>query len=243
MSNTYNQINVETRNSIELTNSPIHRNNSGGTSVINEEIKTDIEDLTLTSISKKNKLINHENNVEFKNKLISIFFHVFLMSSFEILFYFFFVIKIERQLFLDKILTYNREITHTLTANVSQQQSILISNVIHSTFNEQIIHDLYKNYKKDLHSQHTIFQKLLHRSLFITSMIGVMFSVVLFYGRREVKIKWVVFENFMLFLLLGIYEYTFFNLIILNYTPITDGEIQYIFVCNLLNNYNYTCHY
>jgi hypothetical protein len=82
---------------------------------------------------------------------------------------------------------------------------------------------------------------LLNKAIILSTIVGSIFISVIIYGKKEVKINWVLFENILLFLFLGLYEYIFFNLIILKYNPITDGEIQYIFVCDFLNNFNIKC--
>jgi len=190
---------------------------------------------------KKNKIIKHENNIEFKNKLISVFFHIFLMSVFEILFYFLFIVNIEKQIFLEKIKSYNENIQEFYNENITPEQHIIISNYVYQMFNNEILSELKENYKNDMKMQHVLFKNLLKKAIIISSIIGFLFMSSIIYGRKEMKILWILFENILLFLLLGLYEYIFFNMIILKYNPITDGEIQYIFVCDFLSIFNIEC--
>lgn len=190
---------------------------------------------------KKNKILKHENNVEFKNKLISVFFHIFLMSIFEILFYFLFIVNIEKQIFLEKLTSYSNNVQEFYDENITPEQHTLISNYVYKMFNDKMLAELKQNYKNDMKLQHMLFQMLLKKAIIISSIIGFLFLSSIIYGRKEIKIMWILFENILLFLFLGLYEYIFFNMIILKYNPITDGEIQYLFVCNFLSIFDIKC--
>jgi hypothetical protein len=201
----------------------IHKNNS---------------DICLFSQS---KIMKYENKVELKNKLISVFFHIFLMSVFEIFFYFFFIVKIEKELFLEKLMMYNEKIYEKYNDNVSPEEHAIISNTIYNLFNDKILKDLKNNYEEDMYQQKILFNMLLNKAIILSTIIGSIFISTIIFGRKEIKINWVLFENILLFLFLGLYEYIFFNIIILKYNPITDGEIEYLFVCNIASIFNIKC--
>lgn len=198
-------------------------------------IPTNNSELCLFSQS---KVIKYENKVELKNKLISVFFHIFLMSVFEIFFYFFFIVDIEKELFLNKLMTYNKQLTEHYNTNVSPEQQFIISKMINDAFDESMLTQIKQNYQEDMAKQKMLFNALLDKAIILSTVVGTIFISTIIYGRKEVKINWVLFENILLFLFLGLYEYTFFNIIILKYTPITDGEIQYLFVQNIANMFN-----
>ena len=117
----------------------------------------------------------------------------------------------------------------------------MISNTIYNLFNEKMLKDLKDNYEEDIHQQKILFKMLLNKAIILSTIVGSIFISTIIYGRKEVKINWVLFENILLFLFLGLYEYIFFNIIILKYNPITDGEIQYLFVCNIVSIFNIKC--
>lgn len=198
-------------------------------------------EICLFTMFNKNKIIKYENTVEIKNKLISVFFHIFLMSIFEIFFYFFFIVNIEKELFLEKLMIYNEKIYQKYNDNVSPEEDIIISNIIYNLFNEKMLKDLKDNYDEDMYQQKILFKMLLNKAIILSTIIGTTFITTIIYGRKEIKINWVLFENILLFLFLGLYEYIFFNIIILKYNPITDGEIQYLFVCNIVSIFNIKC--
>ena len=207
----------------------------------NITISKNISDKCLFSMFNQSKIIKYENKVELKNKLISVCFHIFLMSVFEIFFYFFFIINIERELFLEKLMTYNEQIYEKYNENVSPEEHAIISNTIYNLFNEKMLKDLKDNYEEDMYQQKILFKMLLNKAIILSTIVGSIFISTIIYGRKEVKINWVLFENILLFLFLGLYEYIFFNIIILKYNPITDGEIQYLFVCNIASIFNIKC--
>ena len=187
------------------------------------------------------KIIKHETNVELKNKIISVFFHIFLMSVFEIFFYFFFIVNIEKELFLEKLMAYNEELYEKYNNNISPEQHAIISNTIYNLFNEKMLQSLKNEYEEDMKQQQILFNMLLNKAIILSTIVGSMFISTIIYGRKEIRINWVLFENILLFLFLGLYEYTFFNIIILKYNPITDGEIKYLFVCNIASIFNIKC--
>ena len=204
-------------------------------------MNTSNSDICSVSWLNKSKIIKYESKVEIRNKLISVFFHIFLMSIFEILFYFFFIINIEKELFLEKLMTYNKQMYEQYNENVSPEQHAVISTTIYNLFNEKMLEDLKKNYEEDMMHQKKLFNILLNKAIILSTIIGSIFISTIVYGRKEVKINWVLFENILLFLFLGLYEYIFFNTIILKYNPITDGEIKYLFICNAISIFNIKC--
>lgn len=163
------------------------------------------------------------------------------MSVFEIFFYFFFIVNIEKELFLEKLLTYNEQIYEKYNEHISPEEHAMISNTIYNLFNEKMLKVLKDNYEEDIHQQKILFKMLLNKAIILSTIVGSIFISTIIYGKKEVKINWVLFENILLFLFLGLYEYIFFNIIILKYNPITDGEIQYIFVCNIASMFNIKC--
>lgn len=187
------------------------------------------------------KIMKYESKVEMKNKLISVFFHIFLMSVFEIFFYFFFIVNIEKELFLEKLMTYNDQLYKNYNENISPEQHVILSNAIYKLFNDKMLEDLKNDYEEDMKQQKMLFDMLLNKAIILSTIVGSIFISTVIYGRKEVKINWVLFENILLFLFLGLYEYIFFNIIILKYNPITDGELKYIFVCNIASIFNIKC--
>ena len=77
-------------------------------------------------------------------------------------------------------------------------------------------------------------------------MAGVVGAVLLFFfmwgllNWREIKWKTILMDNVLMFLFLGTFEYMFFSHVILNYNPVTDGEIKYTVYKGLVDYFNQT---
>ena len=151
------------------------------------------------------------------------------MIVFEIYFYFNFVIIIERDLFIDKV---NKYINDFSKFNINEHEKTLINNIINNN-NTGILNILYKNYKDSLIHNDKIIKKLIYKSSFYASIVGLCFLIFFLMGlvkRKDIKWKWIIWENLMMLLFLGLFEYYFFFNIVLKYNPINDDEIKYLIV-------------
>lgn len=187
----------------------------------------------------KNKLINYENNekcfykidkFESLNKFLTIFLHVTIMISFEIFFYFNFIIYIERNEILKKLNKYFDDID---VSNLNNEEQLALQNIFNSEEFKTYYNELYDDYKRSLNHQKYILNKLVIRACLIGGVFYLIFIILLIYGlykKNKIKWSWLVFENILMFLFLGIFEYLFFMEIIMNYDPLTDAEIKYYVV-------------
>jgi hypothetical protein len=171
-------------------------------------------------------------------KLVSISLHVFIMVFFEIYFYFQFIIKIEKKMFMDKILNYTKQLLKLYENNVQPEYNMVIMNLFPRDKTNILLKILYEQYKNELEKQQELLNDLLIKSykmLAIVSSILFIFVVNGYYNyNNKIKWKWIVFENMMMFLCLGIFEYLFLIFVILKYSPITDAEIEYVVAKKLL---------
>ena len=167
--------------------------------------------------------------------LISVAIHTFIMAVFEIYFYFEYIVVIEKQLFMDKIHTYTNEANQYITSSTRQDVVLLL-------FPEEntklVLASLYKDYQKSLHDQRQLLEILLVRSYkmlaVITTILVCLLSAGIYKYKEKIKWKHIMAENVLMFLCLGIFEYMFFINIILHYTPVTDEEIKYTVVKELV---------
>ncbi len=186
--------------------------------------------------------INKINKIELINKLLSVFLHIFIMVIFEIYFYFNYVVEIERNEFLKKINSYLGQIESN--ANFNQLQKEMIKRIFESqNYGASFINYLYNQYIESLEEQKKILKQLLIIACKMGGVIGLVLVVLFCLGlanRKKIKWNWILFENFLMFILLGIFEYLFFTNIIMHYNPITDAEIKYFVASNLYNYFNST---
>lgn len=104
---------------------------------------------------------------------------------------------------------------------------------------ETFITYLYSQYLDSLTKQKALLNKLLIYACKMAGIIGLILLILLVSGliyRKKINWKWILIENLLMFVFLGIFEYLFFTNIILQYNPITDDEVKY-FVTNSLYNY------
>jgi hypothetical protein len=52
---------------------------------------------------------------------------------------------------------------------------------------------------------------------------------------NKIKWRWILCENILMVVLLGLFEYLFFMYVIMKYSPITDDEIKFFIFKQLLN--------
>jgi hypothetical protein len=192
------------------------------------------------TISKLHNKINEEENKYVFNihthntyhiiseKIFSILSHVFIMVCFATYFFFEFVIGMEKKLLLDKINTYFDE----LNAYYKDQgnEYYIIKYILYYDDNK-----LYESYKNAKHIQHKELNALKIQAGMMVGYVAIVFLLSFANAVRIRKyIHWthVIIENILMFLLLGVFEYLFFTHIIMNYTPISDEELQYL----LFNN-------
>ena len=197
---------------------------------------------TDSSINSETYDINRENSIlnffrvdkfEMVNKHLSIFLHVAIMISFEIFFYFNYIVYIERNEILKKLETYFREIKRIET----NEEIIAIDFFVDTEEFQNFYAKLYADYIKSSEKQKENLQALMATACYIGIPFYIFFVGLMVYGicrRKKIKWSWLIYENILMFLCLGIFEYLFFTNIILNYDPLTDAEIKYYFVKGLI---------
>ena len=172
--------------------------------------------------------IINNNKYNILNKFISILLHVSIMIIFEIYFYFNYIVYIEKELFINKITNYINQLFKIETFRY-----------------DIIIHDntLYNNYINSLKNQKHLLNELLYYACSIASYIILSLCILLLLGiikYKEIKWKWLLIENIIMFSLLAMFEYLFFINVIMKYTPITDDELKYLVYNQILLHLNNT---
>jgi len=208
--------------------------------------------LTVTSdiCEKKHLLSNYyitDNKIDFYffkldkynclNKFLSMFFHISIMVSFEIFFYFYYIVNIERLEILKKIFRYMRTIN---SYELTYEQQFILHTFLNSSDFENFYNNLYIDYTNSIEVRNQALKGLIKKSCLIGSGFYFTFFLLLTYGiykYRRISWKWLLSENFYMLLFLGIFEYFFFVEIIMNYDPLTNAEIQYYFIRNIYEKY------
>lgn len=233
----------DTTNNILLYNTKIHDKN------IN--FKTNIDSINLTNSTNfinfrkyyfiKQYIINCYTNNKFEifTKFLSISLHIFIMIIFEIYFYFNYIVSIEKTTFLSKIKSYFDNMDDY---GLNQAQYYLLESIFYS--NNNIMDTLYINYINSLKEQEIFLNQLLWKACKMAGIVGIILIIFLLNGlihKKNIKWRWILSENILMFIFLGIFEYQFFMNVVLKYSPITDAEIKYTIASGIikyLNNSN-----
>jgi hypothetical protein len=176
-------------------------------------------------------------------KIMSVLLHINIMIAFELYFYFDFIVAMERTLFLDKIDEYFSELEYEYDNDLSHDYKMLIKQlIITNPYGSTYFYDQYKESEKE---QSKLLEELLHKSLIVWGIYAFVFMLTFINSVSMYdKIKWksVFIENIAMLVLLGLFEYLFFVNVILQYSPVTDEEIEYVAYSNMLQIVNGTNH-
>ena len=148
---------------------------------------------------------------------------------------------IERKLFLSKLSNYFNELNKNYIKHANEEYDTVITHIINeqSGCNEF----LYDNYINSHHEQDKLLKHLLYVSLVMASVIVILFIIALINAliyRKFINWKHIMIENICMFVLLGVFEYLFFTMVIIRFSPITDEELEYIACNNMVDIINGT---
>lgn len=206
--------------------------------IINNNLLPDISLNILNTLKKKIISIYIKYIKNISNKFLTINLHITIMIIFELYFYFSIVILIEREKFLKKINTIF-ETTNPLQLNYIQEK--LVSQIIIE--NNAISDKLYQQYIYSNEVQKQLLEHLLYKSIGMSIMSSIptfIFTLNAIYHRKIIEWYWIIIENLLMFLLLGIFEYLFFINIVLKYDPITNDELKYLLNIQFIRYLNET---
>jgi hypothetical protein len=156
--------------------------------------------------------------------LIKLLFHITLISIFETLFYFLYVSSLENNGIENAINTFINDAIEDCY-NMTSEQIEVIDNVLDSYINASEV--IQKGNTEEL-VRHKYNNHILNIAWGYVSGLAGLFVILSVYTRvRKIKINWknVVFENFAMVILLGLYELLFFNTIVHKYLPISTQEL------------------
>ena len=183
--------------------------------------------------------IRQSENIESKEKraleiCVKLLLHITLISIFETLFYFLYIASLE-----------NNGIEWTINAFING--AVNECQLMNATQVQQMNHilDKYINASNiirigNLQESFRILYNTtisLRAWMYITILSG-LFSIVTVYIKcRRIKMNWtyIILENTSMVLLLGLYEFLFFDTIIYPYQPISTDEIERNMIQQLQN--------
>jgi hypothetical protein len=156
--------------------------------------------------------------------LIKLLLHITLISIFETLFYFLYVSSLENNGIENAINTFiNGAIEDCY--NMTTEQIEIVDNILESYINAS---DVIQKGKTEEIARYKYNNHISNIAWGYVSGLSGLFVILSVYTRvRKIKINWknVVFENFAMVILLGLYELLFFNTIVHKYLPISTEEL------------------
>ena len=156
--------------------------------------------------------------------LIKLLLHITLISIFETLFYFLYVSSLENNGIENAINTFiNGAIEDCY--NMTTEQIEVVDNILESYINAS---DVIQKGKTEEIARYKYNNHISNIAWGYVSGLSGLFVILSVYTRvRKIKINWknVVFENFAMVILLGLYELLFFNTIVHKYLPISTEEL------------------
>jgi hypothetical protein len=171
------------------------------------------------------------------NKIMLFFIHLFLISAFELLFFFMFVTKSEDNA-INLLFT---SITNSATSACStfnQTDKQIINYVINDIINGTVLlNNANQQYlERQSYNKQLLTTGLLYFfGLFIINVLIVLINKFKF--KRKINYKGIILDNLVMISLLGLYEYMFFSNIVFEYETITPNELIY----NIYNNFIISC--
>jgi len=155
--------------------------------------------------------------------------HIFFISTFETIFYFYFVSKSEDNGIKSAFDVYYTPLIQTC-GNWSNTTHILLENYISYGPNKSVIDSRGQGATADRNIRNT---QLLNTSILYSVFCAFLFffmAIIAYLSKIRVRWAKLLLEHFCFVALLGAYEYFFFRTIIYRYSTISTDEInQYIY--------------
>jgi hypothetical protein len=151
--------------------------------------------------------------------------HLFFISMFETVFYFLYVSKSENQGIINTINTYYSPIVESCSG-WSNMSRTLIGYVLQEEFNKTRIDDDGNSAEI---SRSTFNTGLLHQSIWYSAIcLGICIVMLIIVWFRKIHVKWqkLMIEHLSFVLILGLYEYFYYETIIYKYDTISTSELN-----------------
>jgi hypothetical protein len=209
-------------------NRPFNRINTDNS--INNDLNT-INQITSTQIQQKPK----KNLLTYILKKALLFiFHLLLISIFEIVFFFNVVVKYENTALYNLADEYINPIISSCQM-LNQTDKIIFNDIFNYLVNvSSINHSGYTELNQiNLYNNHIVL--LAWTYVIVLSIIFLILLGLNVYFKHKIKIYKIVLDNIFMIACLGLYEYMFFNTIIIKYRNI-DSSILTKYVVDKINN-------
>jgi hypothetical protein len=159
------------------------------------------------------------------NKLIMFMQHLFLITMFELIFFFNYVTKYEDNALISVFNSLTESIVNSCS-NLNDQSKMIVDDIFKLFVNTTQVNE---NAMKSYNSRMVVNNSLMVKA--ISYFIGVLgINIMLICGNKctinkKINYKEIIIDNLIMITLLGIYEYIFFSNIVFKYLSISNDEI------------------
>jgi hypothetical protein len=171
------------------------------------------------------------------NKLMLFFIHLFLISMFELIFFFSYVTKFEDTALVSVFTSLTNSITSTCS-NFNSETKVIVDDIFNLFVNTTIINQkaliAYNNRNA---TNHILLVNAIMYFVGILAVNILLYIINKVYYKRRINYKDILVDNLIMITILGIYEYIFFSNIVFKYVTITSDEITK----NEVNNFLLSC--
>lgn len=157
--------------------------------------------------------------------ILTILLHIFLLSIFEIIFYFTYVSRYENDAILNLADTYIGEISNSCS-NLTSTEKLIWNIFLGSFLNATSIFGTASQATQIRRSEN---ENLLNLSVVYSVILLILFLaeiLYIWYKGRRIRWRRVFSENLLMLLFLGLYEFLFFRTIVINYRITSAPEID-----------------
>ena len=164
------------------------------------------------------------------------FIHLFLISMFELIFFFNYVTKFEDTALVSVFTSLTNSITN-MCSNFNSETKIVVDDIFNMFVNTTIINqNAMTSYNKRNETNHVLLINAIMYFVGIFAVNILLYIINKVYYKRRINYKDILLDNLVMITILGIYEYIFFSNIVFKYVTITPDEITKNEVNNFLSN-------
>lgn len=212
--------------------------------------ETDLDDLRKIPLIIDNSLyrVNKEIQTDFDpciksdlieiiiNKFILFFTHLFLISIFELIFFFNFVTKFEDKALVDVFNQMTNQAT-SICSSLNSNDKQIFDNFLGLFLNgTQINEQSIISYTTRQNYNHTLLIQSIYYFIFVCGINLVLVVLNCAWFQRLINYKTIILDNLVMITFLGIFEYLFFSTIVFKYQTISPNELNKQISDSIINN-------
>ena len=169
------------------------------------------------------------------NKIVGFTFHLVLIATFELLFFNYYIIQYEN----NAVISLSGQLVQPIInscSGLSNTSKVIVDGFINLFINQTVINDS-ANSDKDVREANNIIISTLSL-YYYAGVISIFFFILLtnIYLKRKIDFLMILFDNLIMIIILGSYEYLFFHNIIFKYLTLGPNELIKNIMVNLLNS-------